>query len=120
MQCVADFRNRLRFRGIVAITRPTNEPIAGANSKNNFRKIRRERDYAINPRGQTYAPSGIISNLPRCTMVRSSARRARGNQRQAGNNRNPQESVIATSKHRPHILNHLCFLCLFVADTFFQ
>ena len=120
MQRVANFGDRFCFSRVVAITRAPNQPIPRANSTNNFGAIRSERHHSINLGRQTYTPSSIVSNLSRCTLVRSSARRARSNQRKAGNNRNPQESVIATSKHRPPILNHLCFLCLFVANTFFQ
>ena len=121
MQRVTDFSDRFRFRRIVAITRASYQPVARANSEHDFREVRRKRDHAINFGRQTYTPSGIIRNITCCTRVRSSSRSAARNQRETDSNgyTNNSQTVIAMRTHRPPILNHLCFLRLFVADTFF-
>ena len=122
MQRVTDFRDRFCFRRIVAITRASYQPVARANSEHDFREVRRKRDHAINFGRQTYTPSGIIRNLTCCTRVRSSSRSAARNQRETDSNgyTNNSQTVIATRTHRPPILNHLSFFCLFVANTFFK
>ena len=89
MQCVADFSDRFRFRGIVAITRAPNQPIAGANSEHDFREVRRKGDYAIDRSRKTDSPPGIVCNLASCTLIRRSSRRAASKQDEAHNNRKP-------------------------------
>ena len=86
MQRVADFSNRLRFGRIVAITRAPHKLVTSTNSENDFSKIRRERDYAINFGRQTDTPSSIISNLSFCTLVCSSSRMAGSKHRETDEN----------------------------------
>ena len=66
MQRVADFSNRFRFRGIVAIARASNEPVTSTNGENDFSKVRSEGNYPINRNGNIYSSSRIVSNLPAC------------------------------------------------------
>ena len=119
MERIADFGNRLRFRRIVAITRAAHESITCADRKNDLREIRRQRDYPINFRWNNDSPPEIVAYLASCSFIRRSSGSTGGQQREADNNRHPYE-LIATGTHRTPILNHLRFLCLFVANTFFQ
>jgi len=122
MKRVTDFSNRFRFRRKVTITRASHEAITGADSKNDFRKVRRKRDYAIDFGRNADTSPCIVRNLPSGAIIRRSSG-STGRKRYADNNRQPRkcrQRIVATGKHRPHILNHLCFLCLFVANTFFQ
>ena len=63
MQRVADLCDVFRRGRIIAITRISDQAIAGAKRKDDLREVRREGDYAIDLRGQDDVSSGIVDDL---------------------------------------------------------
>ena len=67
---------------------------------------------------------GIVSDLAiaasgsRALLGSAGGKHSRG--RQINEQHHEHEGMIATSKHRPHMIKSFVFLCLFVANTFFQ
>jgi hypothetical protein len=63
--------------------------VTATDGKNNFRKVWRKGNYAIDFAGNTDTSPGVISDLASCAIVSSSSGSARRKQRQADNNRYP-------------------------------
>jgi hypothetical protein len=85
MKRVANLRDRFCLRGKVAITRASHETVTATDSKNDFSKIWRKRDYAIDYGGNADTSPGIVSDFPSRTIVSSPSGSARRIQRKADN-----------------------------------
>src|SRR5689334_7073746 len=63
MQRVADLRDVLRFRWVVAVGRVTDETIPRADRKYDLREVRRECDHAIDALRNTHHTARIVRKL---------------------------------------------------------
>ena len=63
MNRVSDFRHRARFRRVIAERSVADQMIASANSVNNLREIRRERNDAINFCGHANVTAKTVNQL---------------------------------------------------------
>src|SRR5437764_13997956 len=63
MHRVANLRDVLRFGRIVTIGRVPDQSIARTNSIDNLRKVRRQRNYAIDFCGQRDAATGFVDDF---------------------------------------------------------
>ena len=60
--------------------------VTATDSKNNFRKVWRKGNYAIDFGGNADSSPGVVGDLASCAIVSSSSGSARRKQRQADNN----------------------------------